>query len=88
MKDPDFDALYEAQQAATTIEEAQRLTREAYMYALERHWDIWGGEAQQWNVTQPWVMGYNGEFWLGMGQTDSFFARLWIDSELKEAMGH
>ena len=88
VKDPDFDAMYEAQLAATTLEEAQRLTREAYMYALERHWDIWGGEAQQWNVTQPWVMGYNGEFWLGMGQNDSFFARLWIDSELKEAMGH
>ena len=88
VKDPDFDAMYEAQLAATTLEEAQRLTREAYMYALEKHWDIWGGEAQQWNVTQPWVMGYNGEFWLGMGQNDSFFARLWIDSELKEAMGH
>ena len=58
------------------------------MYALERHWSIWGGEMPQWNVSQPWVMGYNGEIWLGVGQNDSWFARLWIDSELKEAMGH
>ena len=87
VNDPDYDAIYEAQLAATTLEEAQRLTREAYMYALERHWTIWGGEAQQWNVTQPWVMGYNGEIWLGVGQNDSFFARLWFDQELKEAMG-
>ena len=84
----DYDAMYEAQVAATTLEEAQRLTREAYMYALERHWTIWGGEAQQWNVTQPWVMGYNGEIWLGVGQNDSWLARLWIDQDLKSAMGH
>jgi hypothetical protein len=81
--------MFEAQQAATTLEEAQRLTRETLMYGIERHWGIWGGEAQQWQVTQPWVMGYNGEIWLGgVGQTDSIFARLWIDSELKEAMGY
>ena len=88
VKDPDFDALYEAWVRADTLEEAQSLTKEALMYALERHWSIWGGEMPQWNVSQPWVMGYNGEIWLGVGQNDSWFARLWIDSELKEAMGH
>ena len=88
VNDPDYDAIYEAQLAATTIEEAQRLTKEAYMYALERHWTIWGGSAPLFAVSQPWVMGYNGEFWLGLGQQDTFFARLWIDSELKKEMGH
>ena len=88
VKDPDFDALADAWVRADTLEEAQRLTKEALMYSLERHWAIWGGEMPQWNVSQPWVMGYNGEIWLGVGQNDSWFARLWIDSELKEAMGH
>ncbi len=88
VKDPDFDAMYEAWQKADTIEEAQRLTREAYMYAVERHWTIWGGEVPNFNASQPWVMGYNGEHWLGQGQHDNFFTRLWIDSALKEAMGH
>ena len=54
---------------------------------LERHWSIWGGEVPQFNVSQPWVKGYNGEIWLGVGQQDTFFSRIWIDSELKEAMG-
>ena len=87
VKDPDYDAIYDAYYAADTIEEAQRLQKEADMYAEERHWTIWGAEVPKWNVTQPWVIGYNGEIWLGMGVQDSFFARLWIDSELKEAMG-
>ena len=87
-KDPDFDALYEAWVRANTLEEAQSLTKEALVYALEKHWTIWGGEMPQWNVSQPWVMGYNGELWLGVGQNDSWMARLWIDSALKAAMGH
>ena len=88
VNDPDYDAMYEAFQKADTIEEARRLAKEANMLAIERHWTIWGGEVPHWNVTQPWVMGYNGEVWLGIGHTDGFFARLWIDSELKKEMGH
>ena len=88
VNDPDYDAMYEAYQKADTIEEARRLAKEANMYGIERHWTIWGGEVPHWNVTQPWVMGYNGEVWLGIGHTDGFFARLWIDSELKKEMGH
>ena len=88
VNDPDYDAMYEAFQKADTLEEAQRLTREANILGIERHWTVWGGEISQWNVTQPWVMGYNGEVWLGTGHQDNFFARLWIDSELKKAMGH
>ena len=87
MSDPVYDAMYEAQQNATTVEESRRLTREGYLYALERHWSIWGGEVPQFNVSQPWVKGYNGEIWLGVGQQDTFFARLWIDQDLKAAMG-
>ena len=87
VRDPDFDAMYEAQQAAITLEEAQRLTREAYLYGLEQHWTIWGGEIPHFNVSQPWLKGYSGEIWLGVGQQDNFFARLWIDSALKAAMG-
>ena len=87
VSDPVYDAMYEAQQTAATEEESQRLTREGYLYALERHWSIWGGEVPQFNVSQPWVKGYNGEIWLGVGQQDTFFSRIWIDTELKEAMG-
>ena len=59
----------------------------AYMYAQERHWTIWGGEAPVFRAHQPWVKGYSGETGLGWGFHDNIFARLWIDSELKKEMG-
>ena len=58
------------------------------MYGIEKHWVIWGTETPQFNVHQPWVIGYNGELWLGQGQHNTPFTRLWIDSELKKEMGH
>ena len=36
---------------------------------------------------QPWVKGYNGEM-SGFGNPNYVSARLWIDSELKKAMGY
>ena len=84
-QDPVYDALYEAAAAATTIEEQQRLSREASMYITTNHWQLWGPRASSFSVTQPWVIGYNGErIFNGL----AMFARLWIDSELKAAMGH
>ena len=87
VKDPNFDAMLEAWRKADTIEEAQRITRDAYMYAQERHWTIWGGESPVFRAHQPWVKGYSGETGLGWGFHDNIFARVWIDSELKKEMG-
>ena len=44
VKDPNYDAMYDAWQEADTIEEAQRWMKEANMYVEERHWSLWGGE--------------------------------------------
>ena len=87
-KDPELAALYEAAIAATTIEEQQRLSKALNMYIIEKQLFIWGPETPQFNASQPWVKGYNGEMRLGDGETQTVLARLWIDSELKEAMGH
>jgi hypothetical protein len=35
-------------------------------------------------LAQPWLIGYNGE---PEDAVTTIYARLWIDSELKEAMG-
>ena len=89
IKDAEFDALYEAAIAATTIEEQQRLGKAANMHAIEKQLFIWGPETPQFQAGQPWIKGYNGEPRLqGNGETQSYLARLWIDSELKKAMGH
>ena len=86
--DAQFDAWYETALATTDIEEQKRLINQMDMHAIEQHWDIWGPSAPQYNVVQPWVMGYDGEGVLGGGTNYHIFKYLWIDSELKAAMGH
>ena len=85
---PELDAMVEAAQAATTIEEQQRLIREADMYAIEMHWQGFAPRTPISFLLQPWVIGFNGEMVLGNNEANEPLARLWIDSELKAAMGH
>ena len=87
--DPVYDGMYEAAAAATTLEEQYRLIRETQQYAIEKFWTIWGGMGPQFSAVQPWVKGFNGEIRMGnTGQDPRILTRLWIDQELKEAMGH
>ena len=89
VSDPAYDALYESALAATTVEEAQRLVKEMDTMAIKELWTLWGPVAPAFFANQPWLKGYNGEFGLGsMNMSGALFARLWIDQELKEAMGH
>ena len=89
INDPVYDAMYEEGTAATTLEEQNRIARELDQYGIEKFWTIWGPAASQYVAIQPWVIGFNGEARLGnTGQDFRIFTRLWIDSELKEAMGH
>ncbi len=79
--------MYEAAAAATTIEEQQRLVNEADMYGIEQHWYVAGPRVPVFAVTQPWVIGYNGE--TESGNNDyAFLSRLWIDQALKKEMGY
>ena len=87
VNDPVYDPKYEAAAAATTIEEQQRLVREADMYIIEKHWWVSGPRVPAFSVSQPWVIGYNGEAEFGSNDY-IFLSRLWIDQELKEAMGY
>ena len=88
VKDPVYDAMVDAADAAATLEEQQRLVGEADMYVIERHWYIWGPMAPFILAHQPWVKGYNGEFDLGNIDYAKIHARLWIDSAMKEEMGY
>ena len=88
VSDPDYDALSEAAGAATTNEEQNRIYRDMNQYVIEKFWAIWATSGPEYQATQPWLTGFNGEFMMGNGQTLEVFARLWIDSELKKKMGH
>ena len=87
VNDPVYDRMYEAAAAATTIEEQQRLVNEADMYGIEQHWYVTGPRVPVFAVTQPWVIGYNGET-ESAGNDYAFLSRLWIDQALKQEMGY
>ena len=87
INDPDYDAMVDAAEAATTLEEQKRLVAEADMYAVQRHWYLWGPMGPWNHAHQPWVKGFNGEFDLGHISCGLIFSRIWIDSEMKAAMG-
>ena len=83
-----YNAKFEEKRAATTMEEVNSITKELNQYAIEQFWSLFGPVAPTYAVSQPWIIGYNGEADLGMGRYNTVFTRVWIDSELKEAMGH
>ena len=86
--DPVHEALHETVQAATTVEEEARLVKECDLHMIKKHDAIWGPKVPQFYAMQPWVTGYNGESELSSQSNSAIiYARLWIDQELKEAMG-
>ena len=86
--DPEIDALYEAANTASTVEEANRFVKEANMRLVELHWVVVGPVTPQFNVAQPWVKGYNGEVSVSVsGQYSTVLTRVWIDQDLKREMG-
>ena len=89
VNDPDYDALVEAAVAAETVDEQMRLINEANNYLIEHHFMIWGPKVPTFAAFQPWVKGHNGETSLGVTHGNmEMLARLWIDQELKKAMGY
>ena len=88
LRDPVFDALFDAAQAAATVDEQQRVIRELDLYLAENHVLVWSPKPPQFNVSQPWIKGYNGEIDLGWGDRATIFSRIWIDPDLKQEMGH
>jgi peptide/nickel transport system substrate-binding protein len=85
---PEIDALVEEAESASTFEEMQRLVRKFDMTVIEDHWGVYGGVAPAWHAWLPWLGGYNGELQLGAAAHYAIQARLWIDQDMKKAMGH
>ena len=64
-ENPELIAAYDAFQAATTIEGQMKAHREYDMAYLTEHSQVSGPLAPLFQVNQPWVGGFNGEFALG-----------------------
>jgi ABC-type transport system substrate-binding protein len=87
MDNEEHNALVEAYQAATTADEQQKAIQKIYMDAVERAIHIWGMRLPRFNATQPWVIGFNGELHLSDASGLGLSSRVWIDSQMKQAMG-
>ena len=88
ISDPHYDALVDAARAAASVEELKRISREADMYLISQHWHLISPVPPHFNVTQPWVIGFDGDSHMGLGNSNATLARLWIDDELKGEMGY
>ena len=85
--DPAFDALIEDLRVAATEEEYRRLAREVDFNLVKNHVFLWMPHSPRFNVTQPWVQGYDGDFYMGVWNKNAVYARLWIDQAMKREMG-
>ena len=74
--DPEFDALYQSILDAESREELMRLSREGNMYSLTNQMFIWTALTPWFNFTQPYVAGYDGDFYMGRWQKNEVFTRL------------
>ena len=63
------------------------LGREGDFYLVKNHIYLWAPLNPWFNVTQPWVQGFDGDFYMGSWNKNAVYARLWIDQALKREMG-
>jgi peptide/nickel transport system substrate-binding protein len=88
INDPHYEELAAQFDAAATMEEVQRIFKEADQYYLEQHWVVQTGSAtvaaQAW---QPWVKGYLGEV-AQAEWTFPWYSFMWIDQDLKGSLGY
>ena len=54
---------------------------------VKNHVFLWMPHSPRFNVTQPWVQGYDGDFYMGVWNKNAVYARLWIDQAMKREMG-
>jgi peptide/nickel transport system substrate-binding protein len=83
----DYDALYEEFKKVQDETEAQRILREAQKLSLENHWTVGLFPLVNFNIWEPYLKGYSGELLFAMQQY-WYWARLWIDQDLKKSMGY
>jgi ABC-type transport system substrate-binding protein len=69
-----------------TIEEAQKMVSDTDMYLIQQHWGVTTFPLTVYIFWQPYLKGYDGEK-VFMNGIAPYFARDWIDQDLKSSMG-
>ena len=89
-----FDDFLPQAMATSNINEVKKVIRKANEYVARQHFAISLLQPMQYSLYQPWLKGYNGQFFAlsaaSGGPPLIFFypARFWIDQKLKRKMGH
>ena len=85
--DPEFDAAID--RLMLTRDEAERiaLTRELTVKLLNESPSIWLPTQYNYTAWWPWVRNYGGELRAGAVRPGPIYARIWVDQDMKRAMG-
>ena len=88
VENPALAAAQAAFYGATSIDEQMKAAKEFGMAIIKQHNPLWHPLAPLYQASHPWVGGFNGETQNTIYHEQSVLVRLWIDSELKKAMGY
>ena len=83
--DATHDELLQKFLGAADIDEAQKWARAADKNAIEKHWGIYVAAGVIYDMFQPYIKGFSGEN--AAGTEDWWWTLMWIDHDLKKAMG-
>jgi peptide/nickel transport system substrate-binding protein len=85
-KDPVYNAMIVKLETIVDMAELKQQVIDADMYAIGKHWAVQVCPTVTYTIYQPYLKGYSGES-IGMWLTNEYFARLWIDQDMKTKMG-
>ena len=85
--DPRFEELGDKSLNTLDVEESMRLSKEGDLYAASQHWQIWTQPVPNSTVTQPWVKRFVSYASGASGLQGHGVSWVWIDQNLKKAMG-
>jgi len=57
-------------------------------YYLEQCWSIEIPTPYYFTLWQPWVGGYHGEISVGYSDVHNYITYIWVDQDVKKAMGY
>jgi ABC-type transport system substrate-binding protein len=80
--DPYYNSLVEDFLAATTLDECHAIFKDADQYWLEQHWLVIGFPTLSYQMTQPWIKGYEGQHLWSLTQW-GYYMHMWVDESLK-----
>jgi len=93
VSDPTFDSFLPQALAATSIDAVKQIVKNADEYTARQHFVVSLLQPNLYNLYQPWLKGYNGEYQSLSGGNSGpeligfYESRFWIDSNLKKSMG-